>query len=519
MKKFSIADLARIIKATVETVTENEHQVSSIEHRVSSHDFFTGVSIDTRTIKPGECFFAIPGENFDGHDYVCDAFARGAACAVVSRDIYSKFQIRNSKSEILKEEGKCLLKVADTITALGDFAREYRRQAGFKVVAITGSVGKTTTRHIAYHVLSRHFCVFQSPKNFNNNIGLPLTLLGADPEHQIVIAELGTNHPGEIVYLTGIALPDVAVVTNVHPAHLEGFGSTQAIAREKLSIAEGLQPDGVLIINGDLLPLLSASGSQTPNKIVTFGKKKAWSVERGANRKKLDAKRYPLNADFQAGNIRFDERGSRFIIGGTEIRLPLPGPGNVENALAAWAICAQFGPTIDDFAQAVSAEGGLAPVSMRTELLQIGTLTVINDCYNANPASMKNALQILSSLGSTRKGRLVFICGDMAELGEQTEQLHAELGESIARTRVQLLLAVGKFAKIAAEAAKPPKTSWRTDAIRHELQIECFEDTASACNNLQKFVKDSDIILVKGSRTAGLEAAVEKLKELFGKRK
>jgi len=487
MKKFSITDLCQVIKA-------NEPRATSHERR-----FFTGVSIDTRTIKPGECFFAIPGENFDGHDYVCDAFARGAACAVASKDVVCKIVNRKSTIENIGSSGTFLLRVNDTITALGDFAREYRRQAGFKVIAITGSVGKTTTRHIVYHVLSRHFRVFQPPKNFNNNIGLPLTLLGADPCHQIVITELGTNHPGEIVYLTGIALPDVAVVTNVHPAHLEGFGSIEAIIREKLSIADGLQPDGVLIINGDLLPLPSASRSHMPNKIVTFGKS--------------------VRADYRAGNISFDERGSRFTIGGTEIRLPLPGPGNIENALAAWAICAQFGLTIDDFAQAVSAEGGLAPVSMRTELLQIGTLTVINDCYNANPASMKNALEILSSLDSTRKGRLVFICGDMAELGEQTEQLHAELGESIARAGVQLLLAVGEFAKIAAKAANPPKTSWRTDAIRHELQIECFEDTASACNNLQKFVKDSDIILVKGSRTAGLEAAVEKLKELFGKRK
>jgi UDP-N-acetylmuramoyl-tripeptide--D-alanyl-D-alanine ligase len=466
MKKFSIADLVRIIEA------HPSNRVSRIEYRESN---LTGVSIDSRTTKAGDCFFAIPGENFDGHDYVSDALAKGAVCAVVSRDIEGK-----------KFTGNYLLKVEDTIKALGDLARVSRRQAGFKVIAITGSVGKTTTRHIAYHVLSRHFRVFQSPKNFNNNIGLPLTLLGADPEDQIVIVELGSNHPGEIAYLTRIALPDIAVVTNVHPAHLEGFGDLQTIIKEKLSIAEGLAGEGILIINADFNQLTDTCRAKGI-RVVTFGKSD--------------------NANYQARNITSDGLSSRFTIDGTEVYLPLPGPGNVENALAACAVCSQLGLTVDDFTQAVSAEEGLSPVSMRAELLQIGTLTVLNDCYNANPASMKNALDMLVNLGSTQKRRLVFICGDMAELGWQAEMLHAELGESIAKAGVQLLLTIGKFAKITAQAAK--RTA---DSIRHDLQIECFEDTLSACNNLKNFIKDYDIILVKGSRAAKLEVVVEKLK-------
>ena len=498
MKKFSIADLARIIKASAFSVFRPPFHGGLRAQRDIQYEVqdFTGISIDSRITKPGDCFFAIPGENFDGHDFVPDAFAKGAVCAVVSKDI--------TRPDFYD---KILLKVSDTVKVLGDFAREYRRQASFKVVAITGSVGKTTTRHIAYHVLSRHFRVFQSPKNFNNNIGLPLTLLGADPQDQIVIAELGTNHPGEIGYLTRIAGPDIAVVTNVHPAHLEGFGDLETIIEEKLSIAEGLSQDGILIINTDLVNWLN--GDRLNHKIITFGKSD--------------------NADYRVSNITFDALGSRFAINGTEVYLPLPGPGNVENALAACAVCNQLGLTIDDFAQAVKT---LPPLSMRAELLQIGTLTVLNDCYNANPASMKNALDILANLGSTpldnsikykngpkmkecltgstQKRRLVFICGDMAELGRQTELLHAELGASIAKARVQLLLAVGKFAKITTQAAK--RTA---DSIQHNLQVECFEDTLSTCNNLQKFIKDYDIILVKGSRTAKLEVVVEKLKEPF----
>jgi len=455
MKEFSIKDLAEIIKAS---------PAGDIAGSI------TGVSTDSRTVKPGDCFFAVVGDNFDGHDYVGQAIAKGAVCAVVSKDVTDA----------------PILKVTDTINALGDFARHYRQQAGYKVIAITGSVGKTTTRQIAYHVLSRHFRVSQAQKNFNNQIGLPLTLLDANEDTQIVVAELGTNYPGEIAYLTRIALPDVAVVTSVYSAHLEGFGDLQTIIEEKLSISEGLQPDGVFIINGDFDQLVNTYKAKDNNPAVffTFGKSD--------------------NCDIQARNINNTGSGSSFTIDGTQVYLPLAGPGNVDNALAAWAVCSRFGLTIDDFEQAVKTQPA---ISMRAELLKIGTLTVLNDCYNANPASMSNALDILANIDSTGKRRLVFICGDMAELGSQAENLHAELGASIARVGVQLLIAVGKLSKIAAEAAK--------SSADYDLQIKCFDDTLSACNNLKDSIKDYDIILVKGSRTAKLEVAVEKLKQLF----
>ncbi len=458
MTKFSIKDLARIIKA-------QPIEDSSLALRATCHGSFIRVNTDSRTIKTGDCFFALPGDNFDGHNYIDDVFAKGAVCAVVSRDIDSA--------------SNCLLKVNDTIKALGDFAAEFRRLMNFKVVAITGSVGKTTVRQIVWHVLSRHYRVFQSPKNFNNQIGVPLTLLGADAKHEIVIIELGTNHPGEIAYLTAIARPNIAVVTNVCPAHLEGFGSIDAIAKEKLSISQGLPPDGVLIINAAITPPTELS-----TKILTFGKSDT--------------------SDFLVQNISFDGPAGRFTIDGVEILLPLAGPGNIENALAAWAVCSQFGITIDDFAQAVKT---LSAVPMRAEVLQIGTLTVLNDCYNANPASMKNALDILANLASKEKHRAVFICGDMAELGSQTQDLHIDLGAAVAHAEVRLLLTVGNSAKIVADSAK--------DAAKYDFQTNSFTDVLSACNNLKKFIKDYDIVLVKGSRVNKLELAVEKLKELF----
>jgi UDP-N-acetylmuramoyl-tripeptide--D-alanyl-D-alanine ligase len=455
MKEFSIKDLARIIKAD---------PVGDISGSI------TGVSTDSRTVKPGDCFFAVAGDNFDGHNYVGQAVAKGAVCAVVSKVV----------------EGAPVLKVADTVKALGNFARHYRQQAGYKVVAITGSVGKTTTRQIAYHVLSQHFRVSQAQKNFNNQIGLPLTLLDADEETQIVVAELGTNYPGEIAYLARIALPDVAVITSVYSAHLEGFGDLQTIIKEKLSISEGLLPEGVFIISGDFDQLVSAckaKGSKS-YRLFTFGKSDS--------------------CDIQARNINNTGFGSSFTIDETQVDLPLAGAGNVDNALATWAVCSQFGLSLDEFAKAVKTQPA---VSMRAELLQIGTLTVLNDCYNANPASMGNALDILANLDSSKKRRLVFICGDMAELGSQTEHLHTELGASIAGSGVQLVIAVGKFAEIAAVSAK--------GRAEYDLQIKCFDDTLSACNNLKDYIKDYDIILVKGSRTAGLEMAVERLMQLF----
>ena len=457
MKKLSIENLAKIIKAS--------HRASGTSYDVAD------ISTDSRTAKPGDCFFAISGDNFDGHNFLADIFAKGAACAVVSKDISAD-----------KFPGKAILKVSDTIKALGDLARWYRLDCKFKVVAITGSAGKTTTRQIAHHVLSRHFKVFQSPKSFNNFIGLPLTLLGAELNQQIIIVELGTNHPGEIEYLTRIASPDIALVTNVYPAHLAGFGSVEKIAEEKLAISKGLAPAGTLIINADCTPLYdSARRAGLTFKTFSCGE----------------------SADYLARDIFIGPLTSVFTINGVSVEIPLPGRGNVENALAAWTICSNLGITAEQFANVLKT---ISPVSMRTEMLQFGSITVISDCYNANPASMKNALDILANLAGSQKRRAVFICGDMAELGDSEQFLHRQLGEQIANARVNLLITLGNLAALAADAAKTQKP---------DTQTRCFADQTDLCNNLQLMIKDSDIILVKGSRINKLELVVDKLKKLF----
>ena len=431
----------------------------------------TGVSIDSRTIQPGDCFFAIAGENFDGHQYVARAFELGAACAVVRADAQGLDTIEGA-----------LLRVPDTILALGALARAYRNERNFKVVAITGSVGKTTTRQIVHHVLSRHFTAHQARKNFNNTIGLPLTLLEADPDTEVIVAELGANQPGEIAYLTRIAQPDVAVVTNVHPAHLAGFGSLETIIKEKTSIADGLREGGVFFVNGDIDALTAACRARG-GTFKTFGRS--------------------AGCDVRAEEITPDGLTSTFALEGQRVKLPLPGPGNVDNATVAWAICKAFGLEIADFAPTLAS---LPPVAMRAEPLQIGTYTVLNDCYNANPASMNNALATLRELKEcgtfSDARRLVFICGAMAELGAQSEALHAELGKAVAQAGVDLLLTVG-------DATRATATSARTAA--NGLQTEHFDDMTGLCENLSAFLRDHDIILVKGSRTAQLENVVQQL--------
>lgn len=455
MKQFEIKKLVEIIAAKVQGDDSGN---------------FTGISIDSRAIKTGECFFAIKGQNHDGHDFVADVLAKGAACAVV--DDSFKGNVKGT-----------LLRVEDTIQALGDFARGYRKSLKCKIVAITGSAGKTTTREITHHVLSRHFKCHQAKKSFNNNIGLPLTLLELDPDHEVAVVELGTNSPGEILYLTKIAQPDIAVVTNAYPAHVEFFGSVDAIIKEKTAIANGLGEGGVLIINADIPALVEHCRRHTLS-FTTFG--------------------ITNKADVHASDVKFDGFASSCTIDGITVKLPLAGKGNIENALAAYAICKQFGITAKDFADDIRS---LVSVSMRLEPIALGSVLVINDCYNANPASMKNALDLLARVGEEQHGRKVFICGPMLELGEHSEYLHRELGEQIALADVDVLLAVGRFAEIVIDAA--------IGTTAAAIETHSFENVNSLCDNLANLIKPDDILLVKGSRSARLELAVERLRQLY----
>lgn len=428
-----------------------------------------GVTIDSRTAGAGQLFIAIVGENFDGHDYIAAAFEKGAVCAIAERAV---------------EAAGPVVIVDDTIAALGRLAAWYRRQLSAEVIAITGSAGKTSTRQMMHQVLSEFYRCRQAPKSFNNNIGVPLTILSAEADDEILLLELGSNAPGEIAELTQMARPDRAVVTFIGPAHLAGFGTLENILKEKASIAEGLDQHGTLYVNGDQPKLVEHAKKTYDTSLITFGTAK--------------------NCDIIGTDMQMDGPSGALAIDGNLVRVPLSGRAALMNVLTVWSVCRDLKVSLSDFVEII---GRIRPVSMRLEVEKAGSVTILNDCYNANPASMANALQTLGAFQPDGNGRRVFIAGTMAELGDESADLHYELGQQAAAESVDVLLTCGAFS---------------ADVLMGAVQSECkvlvqaFENTTQLCDNLHKYIQPDDIVLVKGSRLAGLEQSVGRLEELFG---
>ncbi len=420
----------------------------------------SGVCINSKEIKNGDCFFAIKGEKFDGHSFVAAALESGAVCAVVR------------KGFACPDGGKAIIEVDDTTAALGRLAVYYRDMLTAKVVGITGSVGKTSTRDIVAQVLAAKYKCHSAKKSFNNHIGLPLTILETPRDCEVLVLELGTNHPGEIEYLAKIASPDIAVITKVAASHLEFFGTIENIAAEKAAIARGLTPGGRLIVNADSKELISHLDANKTDYLAYDIADKAQSLG-------------------EFGFIRPE---------GADIRIPLAGMGNLENAMAAYLVCREVGLDAREFEKAAA---GLQPADMRLNLIEVGGIRVINDCYNANPQSMANAIDTLGRLKKPG-ARSVLICGDMKELGAGSEMYHSQLGAHAADTGINVIAAVGKFAPLVTTAAKK---------CRDDIETLEFPDTDSLCEKLCGIVKTGDTVLVKGSRTVGLEKAIKKLSE------
>ena len=431
-----------------------------------------GVTIDSRAIVPGQAFIAIRGDRFDGHDFAAEVARKGAACIIAEHPI-----------TLPSDNAVPVLVVKNTVVALASLAGWYRDQLSATVIAITGSAGKTTTRSILHHVLSRFFRCHQAVKSFNNHIGVPLTILGTPDDAHILLLELGTNHPGEIEPLARIAKPNAACITLIGPAHLEGFGSIENILREKASIAKGLKPGGTLYVNGDQ-PEVAAYAKTLGCRVIVFGTTES-----------CDVIGTQLHTDGLTGTLTIDGRA---------VPVPLPGKANLMNVLTVWSICRDLKVSLSDFIDAVST---VQPVAMRLVVETIGRATLLNDCYNANPASMANALDTLSHLARQKQQRPVFVAGSMGELGRTSAQLHRQVGHHAARSGVACLLACGPFAREIAEGA----IAGGLDAAA----CKTFETTADLCDKLHSFIRIADIILVKGSRSAGLEAAVATVKALM----
>ena len=438
-----------------------------------------GLSIDSRTLARGELFVAIRGEHFDGHAFVRAAFDRGAGGVIVSDAVVAASA----------PSGAVAIVVADTVTALQSLARHVRRASGTKVTAITGSAGKTTTKETAAAFLGRRYSVFRNKGNLNNHIGLPLSLLELRHGPEMAVVELGMNHAGEISTLVRIAEPEVRVWTNVGPAHLEFFGSLDAIADAKAEILQEARPDHVLVANADD-PLVMARARRFDGRVVTFGRAESADVRA---------------SDVHNHGLEGVEAVVHTTSGSTRLRSPLIGEGNLSNVLAATAVALQFGVPLSDIAAATST---LHPMPHRGEVRRLtGGVTVIDDSYNSNPAALERALEVLAAERGAK--RRIAIIGEMLELGSASSELHARCGRTAAAAHLDHLVTVGgEPARALGRAAVA--AGMAASAVSH------VTTSADAADLAMSVVAGGDIVLVKGSRGIRTEVVVERLMTGFG---
>ncbi|MBP7933626.1 MAG: UDP-N-acetylmuramoyl-tripeptide--D-alanyl-D-alanine ligase [Phycisphaerae bacterium] len=453
------------------------------------------VSIDSRAVVAGDLFVAIKGLQYDGHDYVGPACTAGAMAAVVRND-YLGPKPRGSAAGANPSAG-LLIRVDSPVAALGRLARYYRRSViggSVKVVAVTGSNGKTTTKAMIGHVLSSKWRGRAGIKSFNNEIGVPLTLLSTEPSDTFLVCEVGTNAPGEIAALARLIEPEIAVITNVAEVHLQGLGTIEGVAREKLSLLSYVRPDGCAVINADLEVLRAMvlrERQYSAVKKVMFGEWPEAELRLSGLRSVSDG----------GGGSGGAPCGTEFTVNDRfKYRLNVPGRHNAHNALAVIGVARRFGMEDEEIAAAL-ATFTLPP--MRLQYERLGGLTLINDGYNANPASMAAALNVLLEAGAA--GRRVFVVGDMRELGAVSERCHRELADRIGQLPIDLLIAVGENAELMAKGVK------RASAGR--IETHAYATTEAARRRLVAFLRRDDTVLVKGSRALALERLVEAMEK------
>jgi UDP-N-acetylmuramoyl-tripeptide--D-alanyl-D-alanine ligase len=437
----------------------------------------SGYSIDSRTLAPGECFIAIRGPNFDGHEFIGTALERGAALVIARSD---------TKSVV--ESHWPVIRVDDTLIALQQLANFARRKWGRTVVGITGSTGKTTTKEITSLLLQARFRVFKSAGNFNNDFGLPLSILKLAGEHEIAVLELGMSRAGEIQRLSRIAEPNIGVVTNVRPVHLENFQSMQGIALAKRELIESLPADGVAVLNNDD-QRVRKFGRVFPGKVLTFG------VEAAAAYRASEIRSLGLEGQ----EFRLDHKAQ-----GHRLRLPLIGEHNVHNALPAIAVAHHLGIGFETIRQSLSA---LKPAVGRGELLRFHDgFAVLNDSYNSNPAAMDAVIAFLKTLTGFK--RRILVTGEMLELGPDAEQFHRDCGKLAAAARIDRIVGVRGLAQFITLAAQ--------EQGRLPAETPFFVDSAAAGEWLTREVKEGDFVLVKGSRGVRTEKVIEILRRDLG---
>lgn len=419
----------------------------------------TGLSIDSRTIKKGEVFFALKGEHYDGHSFCKEALSRGASCVVVEKP-----------SGLRKD----FIKVKDTLNALGNLARKWRQRFNMKCIAITGTSGKTTARRIIYRLLKDRYKCCESMKNYNNLIGLPLSIFQINKETEVAILELAMNRPGEIKRLSIIADPQVGVITNIGRGHLQFLGSVQNVANAKSELLRYLKKGDVAILNSDDTYLMKMR-DKTKAEVITYG------IENPS--------------DFRAGNIKTGGRGSSFTVNGEDsFYLPLPGKFNIYNALIAVATSSLFGLGSKEIKERLRS---LRPEPLRLNRIMIGGVTVYNDSYNANPDSMAAALSVVSQEEGKRK---IACLGDMLELGKRRVEFHREVGRRLHRYGFDVIFLYGS---LSIHILK----SLRENGFQGK--VEHFMDREKLTRKLTRLIRKGDVILIKGSHNNRLDIVAD----------
>ncbi|MBI3920495.1 MAG: UDP-N-acetylmuramoyl-tripeptide--D-alanyl-D-alanine ligase [Armatimonadetes bacterium] len=447
---------------------------------------FKGVSIDSRQVRPGELFIALKGEKFDGHDFLSQSLESGAAGIIVDRDPGILSPLPG------------VVQVGDTVTALGDLARWHRRKFDVPVVAVTGSTGKTTTKEFVSAAVSGRFSVLAARASFNNEVGVPLTLLSLDETHQAVVLEFAMRGEGQIRYLAEMAEPTIGVITNIGESHVGRLGSVEAIARAKGEIFEGMRHDGLAVLNADD-PFHGLLRSLARTRIVSYGV---------TNPADCTAREIEY-AWQQSGNAPLHCETSFVVCCGGEtlpFRLPVCGRHFLANALAAVAVARSLGLSLAEISEGLE-HNVLLPKRRQQWLRAPGGFLILDDAYNSSPASVRAALEVIRE--APVQGRRIAVLGDIKELGQRSEQLHEEVGGELGNSRIDLVVCVGDYAGSIAAGAQ-----------RSGLSDECVavcRDNEEATAAVREWVSAGDLVLVKGSRAMQLEEVVEGLMSDFGR--
>ena len=434
---------------------------------------FRGISIDSRNIGQGEIFWAIKGERFDGGDFLNQAVESGAVAVLAENGA----ALASLPADITK------IKVDSSLKALQQLAAYNRRRHPVPLVAITGSNGKTTTKEILASILKRRFDVLKNEGNLNNLIGVPLTLLKLHSDHEVAVVEMGMNSSGEIAQLTKMAMPDIGLITNIGEAHLEGLGSLENVKRAKGELVEAMRTEGTVVLNADDDAVMELA-SKAKGNVVTFG---------------LSAK-----ADVRAAGAEVEwGKGTLFMLSAGDktlpVLLPLYGIHQLYNALAAAAVAITMGFDLTEIRESLEA---FEACSGRMEIISKGGITIINDAYNANPSSVRSAIETMNCSLDARK---IAVLGDMLEMGEDEENIHFELGSFIAKEGADILFTLGNLARHIAKGAAA--------AGMDKANIFSFDDKEELGCSLIAKIKDGDLVLIKGSRGMRMEMITAALKE------